>query len=164
MDPVIVGFMIVMFVLGWCGATVLMPKIRRFMDRPSDSSMVEKEGEKGLGMSKKEHLEFGLICDCHCHNDGTNIRECFFTCCRLYRKKYQDENGVLDEERLRALFKEKGFEPEWLKDLKPMPKFERFEFPVIKQPFSSFNWTVDFCKKCGEYVPPMWNGCKCDER
>jgi len=58
-----------------------------------------------------KHRKFGRVCMCDCHKDGTDIRE-FMPCCNLYRQKYIDEDGTLDEARLLAIYESRGI-PLW---------------------------------------------------
>jgi hypothetical protein len=97
-------------------------------------------------MRRKAHPKFGHVCMCDCHKDGEDIWE-FMPCCGLYRLKYINADGALDEERLSAIYKEKGI-PLWtwrdrfrswirlswvgrLRDRLPQRRFRKFVFPII---------------------------------
>lgn len=41
-------------------------------------------------------------CDCMCHREGFNVMH-FMPCCGLTYQTYMDENGVIDEDKLKTL-------------------------------------------------------------
>ena len=54
-----------------------------------------------------EHPDFGFICECECHQDGsTVICGCFGECCGRTGKEYISADGVVDIKRFGALIME----------------------------------------------------------
>jgi len=96
---------------------------------------------------RKTHPKFGHVCMCDCHKDGEDIRE-LMPCCGLYRLKYINADGTLDEARLLAIYKEKGiqlwtwwdrvmdwFRKSWIGKLlwrRRIPRFKKYVFPVLR--------------------------------
>jgi len=58
-----------------------------------------------------KHKKFGRVCMCDCHKDGSGVMH-VVGCCRLTYRKYINEDGTLDEDRLLALYQKYGI-PLW---------------------------------------------------
>ncbi|RLC75749.1 MAG: hypothetical protein DRJ03_29775 [Chloroflexi bacterium] len=123
----------------------------------ADAIDEERDAEKEKKMvvdGRKTHPKFGHVCMCKCHKDGEDIRE-FMPCCGLYRLKYINADGALDEARLLAIYKEKGIHlwtwrdrfKNWIRlswvgrlhDRLLRRRFRKFVFPIVRRVYPNLN-------------------------
>jgi hypothetical protein len=85
-------------------------------------------------MSNIDHPEFGHVCMCDCHKEGSQIMH-VMECCHFCYKEYLKADGTLIEEVYRQLCKDRGiklpFRPVF--DVKP---FEKLSMPKVSRAFS----------------------------
>ncbi len=99
-----------------------------------------------------KHPEFGYICLCECHKDGSGLMHCF-PCCTLCYARYINEDGTIDDERLRAWFAKCNLTPDFCDELPPVPPFEKCSIPAVKVPFKKID--VDSIVGCNSMMEPI---------